>query len=180
MKSLSCLFACLALAFANRSYSQETAVESTPLPAISTASGGESRSGGLHAAGTSAGSLAEQIATSCKFRERRMMAIYEAMLKLREADDEEEATRLENRLLAMVETRDPREDDALVANKTELLGLKKTVTDLTTEIGQLREVLEANCKIIDQVLGKAVPDISPGVLEELKNQAKKQEVRKVP
>jgi hypothetical protein len=125
-------------------------------------------------------SLASEITRSCKEREKRMIAINEAMLKLREAGDDEEANRLEARLQAMVQTRDPREDDALVANKAELLLMKRSVLELTAEIMNLRAVLEQNSRIIDEILKKAVPDISPSVIEEMKNQAKKQEIRKVP
>jgi hypothetical protein len=126
------------------------------------------------------GSLAADISKSCKEREKRLTAMNEAMLKLREAGDDEAAARLEARLQAMIETKDPREDDALVANKAELMAMKHSVLDLTAEIANLRIVLEQNCRIIDEILKKAVPDISSSVIDEMKNQAKKQEVRKIP
>lgn len=125
-------------------------------------------------------SLASDISKSCKERERRLTAMNDAMLKLREAGDDEAADRLEARLQAMIETKDPREDDALVANKAELLLMKRSVLDLAAEVANLRSVLEQNNRIIDEILKKAVPDISASVIEEMKNQAKKQEIRKVP
>ena len=125
------------------------------------------------------GSLATQISKAAKDREARMLAMNEAMLQLQQAGADIEAAKLQRRLTAMIETRDPREDDAVLANKVELEELKKTVADLTTEISKLREVLSQNCRIIDEILGKAVPDISPAVIEEMKN-SKKAEVRKAP
>jgi hypothetical protein len=125
-------------------------------------------------------SLTAGITKSCKEREKRMTAMNDAMLKLREAGDEEAAGRLEARLEAMIETKDPREDDALLANKAELLLMKRSVLELSAEVANLRAVLEQNNRIIDEILKKAVPDISASVIEEMKNQAKKQEVRKVP
>lgn len=127
--------------------------------------------------------LTTEITKSAKLREQRMLALNEAMVKLTEAGAADEAAKLERRLKAMIETKDPREDDMLMANKLELDNLKEQVTSLSTEISRLREVLEQNCRIIDEILSKAVPDISPAVLEELRDQAKKKEkteTRKAP
>lgn len=124
--------------------------------------------------------LTADISKACKEREKRMTALNDAMLKLREAGDEEEATRIQNRLLAMIETKDPREDDALMANKAELMALRRSLADLTSEVATLTNVLEQNSRIIDEILKKAVPDISPAVIDEMKKQAKNPEIRKVP
>jgi hypothetical protein len=125
--------------------------------------------------------LALQITKASQDREQRMMAMHEAMLKLRQAGEISEADRLERRLQAMLAPRDPQEDDAIIANKMELMDLKKSVNQLSEELLKLRSVLEQNSRIIDEILAKAVPDISPAVLEELKQQAtKKPEVRKAP
>lgn len=127
------------------------------------------------------------ITKSCEEREARMLALHEAMLKLRAAGSEEEAKRLEKRLRAMVETHDPREDDGLLANKTELESLRSEVEALSRDLKQLTFVLEQNSRIMDEILRKAVPEVSAGVVDEMRHQSntaqrakdsKGQEVRK--
>ena len=109
-----------------------------------------------------------------------MLAMNEAMMQLTQAGAEDEATKLERRLKAMIETRDPREDDAVLANKAELDLLKQSVADLTAEVSKLSAVLAQNSRIMDEILRKAVPDVSPAVMDELRNNAKKAEIRKAP
>lgn len=126
-------------------------------------------------------SLSEQIAKACEERQMRMLAMNDAMLKLRQAGNDDDALRLERRLLAMIEVKDPREDDAVVANKTELEAMKTQLAQMSEEIQKLTSVLGQNSRIIDEILSKAVPDVSPAVMEELKLQAgKKPDIRKAP
>lgn len=115
--------------------------------------------------------MVDAIAKSCRVREERMQALHEAAGKLRSAGHTEDAERLTQRLHAMMETRDPREDDARVANKIELDALKQQVQALSSQIKDLKVALEQNSKIMDEVIRRAVPEPSPADGEQLRQEA---------
>ncbi|HWB03088.1 MAG TPA: hypothetical protein VG796_08705 [Verrucomicrobiales bacterium] len=122
---------------------QDTKENLAPIVPADLAAGGESKSVALDAKETkpvpkeTVTDYTTQIGDGMKERERRLILLNEAMMKLREAGELEDAARVEERIRAMLEMPPPSQVNTKMRAEIEQLRAKND--DLTLQILSLQE-----------------------------------------